>query len=176
VAALRAGVAVGPQGSCDSSATLAAGHVVLAPVESDELLCLDLASGELVWKRQIEGLLYVGCIHDATVLAVGAEGLSAWNLSSGKPMWGELSVALPDGARPAGRGVRRGHFYYLPATTSEVLRIDLADGRVVERMKTTSAPGNLVALPGLLISQSVHAVEAFGTSPAITKPRPAVAP
>jgi len=165
VAALRAGVAVGPQGSCDASATLAAGHVVLAPVESDELLCLELESGELVWKRRLEDLLYVGCIHDATVLAVGAEGLSSWNLSSGKPAWQELSVALPDGARPSGRGVLRGRFYYLPTSNSEVLEIDLADGRIAARMKTASPPGNLVALPGLLISQSVHAVEAFGTSP-----------
>jgi len=192
VAALRAGVAVGPRGSCDASATLAAGRVVLAPVESNELLCLELSSGELVWKRRLEDLLYVGCIHDATVLAVGAEGLSAWNLSSGKPAWAELCVALPDDARPAGRGVLRGRFYYLPTTTSEVLEIDLADGRVVdvlrgrfyylptttsevleidladgrvvERIKTASPPGNLVALPGLLISQSVHAVEAFGIS------------
>ena len=204
VAALRAGVAVGPRGSCDASATLAAGHVVLAPVESDELLCLKLDSGELVWKRQLEDLLYVGCIYErdcvargalgasgslsaaaespepradkppmaprsqtATVLAVGAEGLSAWNLSSGKPAWPELSVALPDGARPGGRGVLRGRFYYLPTTASEVLEIDLADGRIVERMKTASPPGNLVALPGLLISQSVHAVEAFGVPPAV---------
>jgi len=164
VAALRAGVAVGPRGSCDASATLAAGRVVLSPVESNDLLCLDLSSGELVWKRRLEDLLYVGCIHDAAVLAVGAEGLSAWNLSSGKPAWAELSVALPDDARPAGRGVLRGRFYYLPTTTSEVLEIDLADGRVVERIKTASPPGNLVALPGLLISQSVHAVEAFGIS------------
>jgi len=167
VAALRAGVAVGPQGSCDASATLAGGHVVLAPVESDELLCLDLESGELVWKRQLEDLLYVGCIHEAVVLAVGAEGFSAWNLLSGKPAWGELSVALPDGARPSGRGVRGGRFYYLPTAASEVLEIDLADGRIVQRMKAPSPLGNLIALPGLLISQSAHAVEAFGVPPAV---------
>jgi len=165
VAALRAGVAVGQPGSCDSSATLAGGHVVLAPVESDELLCLDLSTGELVWKRELDDLLYVGCVYGTTVLTVGAAGLSAWNLATGKPTWRELAVALPGDARAAGRGVRSGRFYYLPTTAPEVLEIDLADGRIVERLKTAAPLGNLVALPGLLISQSVRGVEAFGTPP-----------
>jgi len=138
------------------------GQVLLAPVESNELLCLDLCSGELMWKRPLDNVLYVACVAGQTVLVVGDGSLSAWHLGTGKPAWQELAVTLPGDAKVAGRGFLAGDHYYLPATMSEILKIHVAGGRIVEHLPLKHSPGNLVALGPLLISQSPEAVEAFG--------------
>ena len=155
----------GKNTSADATATIAGGHVLLAPVESDELLCLDLFSGALIWKRPLDDLLYVGGVVGQTVLAVGGESLSVWHLRSGKPAWQELAVPLPDGAKTAGRGFLAGAYYYLPTTAPDILQIDVATGRIVKRLPMKSTPGNLIALGPLLVSQSVEAIEAFGAAP-----------
>ncbi len=151
----------GPSNSIDATATIADGCVVLAPVEAGELVCLDLDSGELVWRREAGDILYVGCVQQNTVLVVCTAGLAAWDLASGKPAWDEWNVALPDGARPAGRGLYADGFYYLPTNASEIVKINLDDGRIVQRIHTESPPGNLVAHGRLLVWQSPDAVEAF---------------
>ncbi len=155
--------------SVDASATIADGHVLLAPLESEQLLCLDLFSGELVWSRAVSDFLYVGCVAGDTVLTVGRESLSAWHLRTGKPAWSDLAVELPDGKKTNGRGVAVGQHYFLPVTDAEVLGVDTATGRFERRLpladRQARGLGNLVAVGTLLISQSADSIQAFATLP-----------
>jgi outer membrane protein assembly factor BamB len=151
--------------SVDATATIADGCVLLAPVESGELLCLDLLSGQLVWKRPADDLLYVAGVTGGIVLAVGQGSLSAWHLNSGKPAWDELAVELPEGAVTSGRGLLVGNRYCLPTTVPAILKIDVDSGRTVGRLPMESTPGNLVGLGPLLVSQSPEAIVAFDPAP-----------
>ncbi len=58
----------------DASVTISDGRVLLTPVESDKLFCLDLVSGAEAWTPQDRGeLLYIACVHDGKVILVGKE-------------------------------------------------------------------------------------------------------
>ncbi len=148
----------------DASATIAAGRLLLAPVESDDLYCLELRSGQLLWQRPGDGLRFIAGVHDDTVAVVGTRGLSAYSLTTGKPAWEEMWLELPEGAPASGRGFLAGRFYYLPTTLPEIVKFDVTDGRVVDRISMKTALGNLIGAGDLLLSQSADAVEAFAPS------------
>ncbi len=158
-----------PSGSIDAGAAIAGGRVLIAPVESDELLCLDLHSGDLVWSRAIPDFLYVGCVAGDTVVTVGRESLAAWHLRTGKPAWPELAIELPDGRKTTGRGVAAGQHYFLPVTEAEVLGVRTATGRIEHRLplagRQARGLGNLVAVGPLVLSQSAESIQAFATMP-----------
>ncbi len=138
----------------DSLATLAQGAVLLAPVESNQLHCLDLLTGRLRWDPiDRDGMLYIGGIHDGIVLLVGAERCRAIALESGEPVW-ESDLDL-GAAHPSGRGFLTGEYYYLPTTTSELLKIDLREGKVVQAIKTDLVLGNLISYRDQIISLNV---------------------
>lgn len=154
--------------SVDATATIVGNRVIVAPVESEELLCLDLRTGELIWKRTMDNLLLVAGSSGQTVMTVGGDELMAWDLASGKPAWEEWSVKLPDGVNVSGRGVFAGEYYYLPTTAPAILKIDVGTGRIAGKLPVQGTPGNLVAWQSLLVSQSVAAIEAY--RPADEKP------
>ncbi len=105
--------------------------------------------------------LYVGCVHQGSVLLVGHNQLSAVQLADGKPVWGPLD--LPSGATPSGRGFYSGKYYYLPLSTAEVAQVDLEKGAITGRARSRQGtiPGNLICYRGDVISQSVEVVEAY---------------
>ncbi|NQT37308.1 MAG: PQQ-like beta-propeller repeat protein [Planctomycetes bacterium] len=161
IQALRGRAGIGQSSPVDASATIASGRLLLAPVESDDLYCLELRSGQLLWQWPDDGLLFIACVHDDTVVVVGTRGMSAYSLTTGKPAWREMWVELPEGSRPSGRGFLAGRFYYLPTTSSEIVKFDVTDGRIAKRIAMKTPPGNLVGAGDLLLSQSADAVEAF---------------
>jgi outer membrane protein assembly factor BamB len=161
---------------------IADGKVVFAAYDSDQLQCLDLRSGEVLWAdpRQKDDL-YVGAVADGVVLVVGSRGVRGLKLHDpvgGRPA--EAWPAVPAGP-PSGHGTAGADgLYYLPlaaggggpadAAEPQVWAIHLASGAV--RSKTTfrrpeagadpkRALGNLVFHEGLLLAQSVDALTAF---------------
>ncbi len=70
--AIRMGMAVANYGMqsylgdrwADATATIADGMVVLTPIESDQLFCLNLIDGKLLWKQDRGENVYVGCVQD----------------------------------------------------------------------------------------------------------------
>ncbi len=147
----------------DATATLAEGKVLLTPAESNELHCLDLVQGSLIWKRPRDDGMYIGCVHEGRVLVVGRASLRALDLATGEPVWTPDSVPLPSGAMPSGRGFFNGELYFLPLSSGEVAAVRVRDGMIIARARsrTGSVPGNLVCYQGAVISQGPRALECF---------------
>ncbi len=146
----------------DASATIAAGRVLLTPLESDEIHCLDLMSGDKLWTQKRGDHLYLACVQNKKVVLVGPKSLTALSLADGSPAWPQ-PLALPKGAEPTGRGVYSGQRYYLPLSSAKVAEIDLAAGKIVRQAASPRGivPGNLVWHQGAFISQSASYLEVF---------------
>ena len=150
-------------GWTDTTATVSEGRVILTPVESDELLCVRLVDGELLWKAEREDGLYVAGVHAGNVVVVGRNSVKAWKLNATDLASSDWSLPLPNGAVPSGRGFQSGSTYYLPLSTAEIVAIDLATGRITARVQSRdgTVPGNLISYRGSIISQSPSAIECF---------------
>ena len=75
----------------------------------------------------------------------------------------DAAAATPRGAMPAGRGFLSGGCYYLPLSTAEVARIDIARGKIVSRARSRKGliPGNLICYKDDVISLGVDSLDAF---------------
>lgn len=144
----------------DGTVSIGAGRVVVTPCESREIHCLDLHEGRLLWTQPRDDGMYVACLTGDQAVVVGRKAVRAHSLNDGKIAW---TVALPDGAFPAGRGILAQGRYLLPVTSASVLDIDLSRGAVAAEHKSPREvpPGNLIWHRGLVVSQSPQLLEVF---------------
>ncbi|GIW90672.1 MAG: oxidoreductase [Pirellulaceae bacterium] len=127
----------------DATVTIAEGRVVLTPVESDELYCLNLLDGTLAWPpRKRDTSLYVACIHQGKIILVGKHSVQAIALADGSAAW-SAPLQLPDEA-VGGRGFFSGRWYFLPTSVGRVHKIDLESGTIVESVQVRGPLGNLI--------------------------------
>lgn len=144
----------------DSTAIIADGAVVVTPVESSYLHCLDLITGQRKWdpiKR--EDYLFVGCVHRGKIILVGKKNVRAVNLADGKDAW-----TLPlegEGEMFSGRGFYDGKSYYLPTTGRQLVQLDLEAGKISEKSRTELNLGNLVSFEGQIVSAAHDQISAF---------------
>jgi outer membrane protein assembly factor BamB/tetratricopeptide (TPR) repeat protein len=144
----------------DSTATIADGSVILTPVESEELHCLDLLSGKARWPAQPrDDGLFVACVHRGKIIVVGKSQVRAVTLADGKPAWTE-PIKL-DADMPTGRGFYTDKYYFLPLTGQQLAKIDLDEGTIVSRAKTEIDLGNAVCYKDQLVTQSAQHVASF---------------
>jgi outer membrane protein assembly factor BamB len=149
----------------DGTATIADGAVILTPVESQELHCLDLLSGKAKWPPQPrDEMLFVACVHKGKIVLVGKNKIKAIQLSDGKPAW---AAAIDLGTTPpVGRGFYTDQFYHLPLANQQLAKIDLDAGQIIARAKTEVDLGNVVCYKDQLVSQSAtHVASFFLTEP-----------
>jgi hypothetical protein len=145
----------------DAAAVQAAGKTLLLPVEADHLLCLDTATGRLIWscaRGEMQAIL--GITADKVILS-GGQKLYAQNLQTGRPAWREAAIDLPGKAQCGGRGFLAGKYFYLPTTWNEIIQFDVDAGRIAERFSMKTNLGNLTAVENLLISQTGESVQVF---------------
>ncbi|MBL9122688.1 MAG: PQQ-binding-like beta-propeller repeat protein [Planctomycetaceae bacterium] len=147
----------------DSSLTIADGKVLVTPVESAELHCLNLLDGSLAWKMPRGENLYVAGVHQGRAILVGRNTLTAIQVADKAPAWKPETIQLPSGSTPSGRGFLSGDHYYLPLSNGEVAAIDLVAGKITSRTKARGnrVPGNLVAYRGQVLSQGVDRIEIY---------------
>jgi outer membrane protein assembly factor BamB/tetratricopeptide (TPR) repeat protein len=147
----------------DSTATIAGDKILLTPVESQQIHCVNLITGELLWRTPREDGLYVGGVFGQTILVVGRQQVRGLNLADGSSLWDDDAIKLAPDATTSGRGFRTEDRYCLPLSSAEVIVIDPAKGQIVGRTKSRRpvAPGNLICHAGGIISQSTDAVESF---------------
>ena len=143
--------------------------VILTPIDSEWLYCLDLLDGRLLWKRQRRADdLYVGCVAGEKVVFVGRHATRALRLADGKPAWDGRQVDFPPGATPSGEGLVCVGQYLVPLNTKAIVGVDIATGKIVERLKSRrgDVPGNLVYHQGHLISAGVDGVDCYSMADA----------
>jgi outer membrane protein assembly factor BamB len=147
----------------EGPAILAGGRVLLAPPESNFLHCLDLVTGKLLWSRERGDGMFVAGVDGDQVLIVGLNGLTALHLGSGEPMWAQQTASLSNNAMPSGRGFYSENKYFLPLTNAEVVGVDLANGKIVERTRSRSGTvlGNLISHQGVILSQNGKFLDCF---------------
>ena len=97
-----------------SAPVIAEGRVLLTPPESDYLHCLDLFTGQLLWKHPRGESLFLAGVEEGRVLLVGGTSISALQLADGKSAWKSESVRLPADSTPTGSGFFSGGQYFLP--------------------------------------------------------------
>lgn len=148
----------------DCGAVIADGRILMTPPESGELHCLDLRTGELLWKQPRGEMQRLACVEDGRILLVGAAKLRSIRLEDGASAWpDDGDVELPADAAPAGNGFVSGGKYFFPLTTSEVIAVDLAQGTVQSRVQSRdgAALGNLICHRGSVISQNGLFLDCF---------------
>jgi outer membrane protein assembly factor BamB len=147
----------------DSAITLANKYVLVTPMESNELHCLNLIDGKLLWKQPRGENLYVGGIRRDTAILVGRRQITLMTLADERSFTKVKTVELPSGAMPSGRGFLSGDDYFLPLTSAEVVQLDLNTAKIVARAKSRkdAIPGNLICYQGQVISQGIDYVETF---------------
>jgi outer membrane protein assembly factor BamB len=155
----------GRTGWVDTRPTIAEGRVLATSADSEELLCLDLLSGRLEWAQDRGTDLYVACIHDGKVVVAGEDKMTARSLADGALAWSAAAAVLGTDAQPSGHGVHAGQYYYMPTTEAEILKVDLTTGKVVQRIKTPSVPGNLLGLGDRLVWQTPEGAFQFAPPP-----------
>ncbi len=142
----------------DNWAMIDNGRLVLTPWDSDEMFCLDLLTGENLWKQKVSrnGALYVAAIHNDQIIVVGKDSVFAISANDGSQSWRR---SLRGG--PSGRGIKTGSHYLLATTEPELIKINLDNGEIVDSIETIDALGNLVASEDMIISQNALWLRAF---------------
>ena len=144
----------------DATVTISEGRVILTPVESEEMFCLDLLTGKSLWgegKRRGD-MLYVACVHDGDAIMVGENEVTALSLATGDAAW---NLSLDKSAMPSGRGFYSGNSYFLPTTDSKVLKIDLVEGVISGEVDSEYVLGNIISYKGEVISLGVDWLATF---------------
>ena len=169
----------------DGLAIIDGTRVLVAPRGCDSLRCLDLSTGQLLWRLPRGDGLFVGAVAEGVAVVVGRSSIRGVRVSDGKPAWkGNGEAAAPAAAdrsevpsqpvkpgtegevpipAPSGRGYLAAGRYHLPLASAELLTLDVATGRESARSKTPDgvALGNLVAARGTVVSQRVDSLSAF---------------
>jgi outer membrane protein assembly factor BamB len=142
----------------DATVTISDGRVLLTPVESDQLHCLDLLTGKRLWEPKDRlDLLYVACASQGRAVLVGREQVQAISLEDGSVQW---TKNIPHGI-PSGRGMFSQGAYLLPTTAKHLLKFDVKTGEIVADIETDQILGNLIACNDQIISQNVDWVSAY---------------
>ncbi len=138
---------------------IANGRVWLTPPDSNNLHCLDLTTGKVLWKRpRGPDFLSVAGLGESAML-VGAKGIRFINPQTGEPLGAE-TLGLPAGYMPTGQGFVSGGEYFLPVySTEETSAAVVAIDPVARTLKISNPTqdaqpmGNLICHDGAILSQ-----------------------
>lgn len=140
----------------DAAVRIVGNRVLYAPRTGDVLHCLNLDSGAPEWSNRCRGGLYAVTTSDAVVVVTASQA-RAFGIADGETLWSE-PVPL-DG--PTGRGLVHDDRFSVPLSGGVVVTIDLRTGRRLAEVSTSVELGNLIAVGGVIVSQSPTQVAVF---------------
>ena len=142
---------------------IADGRILLSPGESDELHCLDLMSGKLIWKKPRGKALFLAGVDQGNVLLVEDKQISAIRLANGESAWKSGAWKFPGGSTPTGTGFFDNGQYYLPLSNARVVAVDVTTGEMTAEAKSRDGQslGNLICYRGSVISQTGMHLDCF---------------
>jgi outer membrane protein assembly factor BamB len=152
-------------GWLDSLPTIAENLVLLTPLDSEELHCLDLHTGEVRWRIPRGEMISLAGVVDNRAILLGQRGVTAVSLDDGQPCWPEQPAfgGQFGSNRACGRGLLTASRFYVPLDSPGVAAVDLTTGRVVATSPSRDErlPGNLVAYRDEIISQGLGSLDVF---------------
>lgn len=143
-------------------------YLLAAPIDSNEIHCVRIDNGNLVWKAPSKEIVYAALDQHQAIL-VGPNNAQAITLADGKPAWPQ-PCAFPARALPSGVGIQGGDHYYLPLSNASILQIRTSSGEVVGQIRPEmQLPlGNLVWTGRQIVSLGPGFLEAFQNLPNAT--------
>jgi outer membrane protein assembly factor BamB len=130
----------------------AGGRVYGAPLDDERILCLDAASGRLLWQRERIQTVHLLGVGRERLIFTTPEGIRAVMADTGADEGGWMA---PDHGRlaPAGRGLLLGDLVLWP-TVRGVFALRQEDGRQADNPTLLHGipPGNLLYAQGCLVS------------------------
>ncbi|HBT76707.1 MAG TPA: hypothetical protein DEB39_07230, partial [Planctomycetaceae bacterium] len=116
-------------------------RVIVAPADRPALYCLDLLTGELLWKNEKikrDGALYIACVHDGKIFAVSPTSVVALDMLDGKPLWND--VGLRTESRIGRSSAIESHHAWQIRRSQKIL------SELIEPDADARAPGNMKSL------------------------------
>lgn len=129
-----------------------ADSVLLAPLDADQLFCMDRATGEIRWRMERGDSRYLLGANDRFAW-LGGEQVQLVDVETGKTVW---EKKLAD---PSGRGVVAGNRIYLP-TVDGLVALDATSG---ERLQLSPAADELVLGNLLVFNSTLYSTDATRT-------------
>lgn len=141
-------------------------RVLLTPLGSDVLCCLDRDTGVLQWTAPRSGGMYVAAVTNEPghqhVYVVGRQGMRALRLKDGENAWPDGELTWPGGAVPAGRGYFDNQHCLVPLSSGEIVTVALDHRQIVARCRVgQEAVGNLVGIPDGVLSLAPAGLSRF---------------
>jgi outer membrane protein assembly factor BamB/tetratricopeptide (TPR) repeat protein len=146
------------------------GKVVFTAYDSLSVQCLDLRTGNLLWKHQrAPGDLYVAGIFEDRVMIVAKNSIRFLKLDSNKPEGEKIGSEVTDIGIPSGVGTGSGNRYFLPVRASNdfsdpgILTIDVLRGVIEARTRSRKKvpAGNLLLFENDVYSQTPLEIVSF---------------
>ena len=129
-------------------------------ISTGTLVCIDLSTGKRLWQKPKGSFLYLAGVLEDRAILVGSDTAQAFSLT-GQQLW---SCTFNSEGKPSGRGVIVDGVLYQPMQRSELLSINLADGKVLAKQELPYGErplGNLLPYRGMLISYHPAQVTAW---------------
>ena len=149
----------------DASVTLTGGVVIYTPIDSSEVYCLNLQTGESLWddggKKQSRiryRSMHVETVRDGNIIITSSDRLKAIKLATGAVAW---ETRLNDYGLISGRGYVSGNHCFVPTTSKKVLRISTLTGEINGIAVTEKVLGNLISFRGDVISHGADHLTAY---------------
>lgn len=148
----------------DTSLLATAGKVLIPAADDHKLICLELETGKPVWTIPRGDGLFVAACTGRQCLVAGERTIQSIRLADGKIAW---SRDIPT---PAGRGVVVSGKYLLPASTGEILAIEITSGKILARLTldTAHTVGTLIAAGDQLLMQTPSELIGFRSLSQVT--------
>ncbi|MEO2001967.1 MAG: PQQ-binding-like beta-propeller repeat protein, partial [Pirellulales bacterium] len=145
----------------DALPIIAGDRALLTPAGSEFLHCVNIRTGELLWRSPRSDFITVAGITNRMVILLGQKTAAAVSLDDGKIAWKQ--TIGPNEELVCGRGILSGKRLYVPIDTPAVAEIDTSNGKVVGLSlgRGSSLPGNLVSYRGEVISQGLDSLDVY---------------
>jgi outer membrane protein assembly factor BamB len=92
----------------------AAGRLYVAPADSDHLMCLDPATGRILWEREAMQVVHLLGVGQGRLIFATSGGLRALDAADGADVW--MVPHIGGDLTPAGRGLLLGDLILFPTT------------------------------------------------------------
>ena len=145
----------------DALPVIAGDKALLTPAGSEFLHCVNIRTGELLWRSPRADFITIAGITNRMVILLGQKTAAAVSLDDGKIAW-KQAIGSND-ELVCGRGILSGKRLYVPIDTPAVAEIDTSNGKVVgiSLGRGSALPGNLVSYRGEVISQGLDSLDVY---------------